>query len=125
MRGRTQSEFVKSQVPAGNYRQVTLEETVKPITTMFCENKKESGDQKEKTGVQRSWVPQKDKALSFSMGRTAEQFKKEGLPRNDIQTSLNMNIGVHNLQPVGVPDNYFKHVRTITVQPNKNFCNRP
>ncbi len=44
MRGRTQSEFVKSQVPAGNYRQVTLEETVKPITTMFCENKKESGD---------------------------------------------------------------------------------
>ena len=43
-RSRTQSEFLKNQVPAGNYRQVQLEETVKPITTMFCENRKEEGD---------------------------------------------------------------------------------
>ena len=125
MRSRTQSEFVRNQGPAGNYRQVQLEETVKPITTMFCENRKEEGDEKEKTGVQRSWVPQKDKALSFSMGRTAEEFKKMGMPRNDIQTNLNMNVGVQSLQPVGVADNYFRHVRSITVQPNKTFCNRP
>jgi hypothetical protein len=38
---------------------------------LFCENKKEEGDEKEKTAVQRSWVPQKDKALSYSLGRTA------------------------------------------------------
>lgn len=75
--------------------------------------------------MQRSWVPQKDKALSFSMGRTAEEFKAAGLPRNDIQTSLNMNTGVHGLQPVGVPDNYFRHVRSITVQPNKTPADRP
>ena len=43
-RNRTQSEFIKNQIPAGNYRQVQLEETVKPITTMFCENRKEEGD---------------------------------------------------------------------------------
>lgn len=59
------------------------------------------------------------------MGKTAEEFKKGSIPKNDIQTSLNMNIGVHNLQPVGVPDNYFRHVRTITTQPNKTFCSRP
>lgn len=40
-RSRTQSEFVKAQQPAGNHRQVYAEETVKPITTLFCENKKE------------------------------------------------------------------------------------
>ena len=44
LRQRTQSEFVKNQVPAGNYRQVQLEETVKPITTLFCENYKAQGD---------------------------------------------------------------------------------
>ena len=59
------------------------------------------------------------------MGRTAQEFKKEGVPVNDIQTSLNMNIGVHNLQPVGVPDNYFRHVRSITVKNNNTFCSRP
>lgn len=59
------------------------------------------------------------------MGETAEEFKKKGVPQNDVQTSLNMNTGVHGLQPVGVPDNYFRHVRSITVQNNKTFCNRP
>ena len=71
MRSRTQSEFIKSQLPSGNYKQVQLEQTVKPITTMYCENKKEQGDEKERTGVQRSWVPQKDIGLATSMGRTA------------------------------------------------------
>lgn len=75
--------------------------------------------------MQRSWVPQKDKALSYSMGRTAEEFKKQGQPKNDIQTSLNMNMGLHNLHPVGVPDNYFRHTRSITVQNNNTFCSRP
>lgn len=92
---------------------------------MFCENKKEEGDQKEKTSTQRSWVPQKDKALTFSTGKTAVQFKSYGVPKNDIQTSLNMNKGVQNLQPVGVPDNFYRHVRSITVQNNNTFCNRP
>lgn len=38
---------------------------------MFCENVKQEGDEKEKTATQRSWVPQKDKAISLSHGRTA------------------------------------------------------
>lgn len=45
-RTRTQSEYYQGQMPAGNYRQAHLEQTVKPITTMFCENKKEEGDEK-------------------------------------------------------------------------------
>lgn len=44
IRNRTQSEFNQTRQPAGNHRQVYPEETVKPITTLFCENKKEEGD---------------------------------------------------------------------------------
>lgn len=99
LRSRTMSEFNQTRKPAGHYQPVYPEQTVKPITTMFCENKKEVGDEKERTEIQRSWVPPRDKALSYSMGRTAEDFKKGSVPKNDIQTSLNMNIGVHNLHP--------------------------
>jgi hypothetical protein len=63
---------MQTRQPAGSFKQVYPEQTVKPITTLFCENKKEEGDEKEKTGVQRSWVPSRDKALSYSMGRTGE-----------------------------------------------------
>lgn len=116
---------MQTRQPAGHFRQVYPEQTVKPITTLFCENKKEEGDAKEATGVQRSWVPQRDKALSYSLGRTAEEFKKAGEVRNDIQTNLNINIGVHKLHPQEIPDNYFRHTRTITVNNNKNLCSRP
>lgn len=40
MRSRTLSEFNKTGRPAGQYQQVYPEQTVKAITTMFCENKK-------------------------------------------------------------------------------------
>ena len=92
---------------------------------MFCEYKKDEGDEKERTAIQRSWVPQRDKALSYSLGGTAQQFKKFGQTKNDIQTNLNTNIGVHNLHPSQIPDNFFKHTRTVTVQNNNTLCNRP
>jgi len=44
MRSRTMSEFNQGSRPAGQYQQVYPEQTVKAITTMFCENKKENGD---------------------------------------------------------------------------------
>lgn len=101
------------------------EESVKPITTLICENKKD-GDAKEKTEIQRSWVPSRDKSVSYSLGRTAEEFRKSNIPKNDIQTSLNMNIGVQNLHPKLAAENYFRHVRQdVTVAYNKTFCNRP
>ena len=60
------------------------------------------------------------------MGRTANDFKKANIPVNDIQTSINMNIGVQNIHPKNVNDNYFRHVRQdVTIQPNKTFCSRP
>jgi len=92
---------------------------------MFCENKREVGDAKELTGVQRSWVPQRDKAISYTMGRTGESFKNVAEVKNDVQTSLNMNEGVHHIHPKQVPDTYFKHVRSITVRENNTLCPRP
>lgn len=60
------------------------------------------------------------------MGKTANDFKKANIPVNDIQTSLNMNIGVQNIHPKIVNDNFFKHVRQdVTIQHNKTLCNRP
>lgn len=123
-RERTSSDFNKTRKQAGDFNQVP-EEAVKPITTLYCQNLKE-GDFKEKTQIQRSWVPSRDKSLSFSLGRTAEEFKNSGIPRNDIQTSLNMNIGLQNLHPKLAADNFFRHVRQdVTVAYNKTFCNRP
>lgn len=75
--------------------------------------------------MQRSWVPPRDKALSYSLGRTAEDFKKGCKPNNDVQTSLNMNIGVQNLHPKDIGDNFFRHTRTVTVNTNTNLCTRP
>ena len=69
---------------------------------MVGENKKEEGDEKEQTGVQRSWVPPRDKGLNYSMGKTFKDFKYTNIPQNDIQTSLNMNIGVHSIHPKNV-----------------------
>lgn len=116
---------MQTRQAAGNNRQVYPEQTVKPITTLFCEKKKEEGDEKERTGVQRSWVPSRDKALSYSMGRTAEEFKRAGEVRNDIQTNLNINVGLHRLHPQEIPENYFRHTRTITLNHNKNPTSRP
>ena len=122
---KTESEFNRTRNSAGNYNQVP-EETVKNISTLVGENKKEEGDEKEKTGIQRSWVPPKDKGLDYSMGKTFQDFKYSNIPQNDIQTSLNMNVGVHNIHPKNVEDNYFKHVRQdVTLQQNTTFCNRP
>lgn len=49
---------------AGTYNQ-NPEEAVKISTTMVGEFKKEAADEKERTPVQRSWVPPKDKSLIF------------------------------------------------------------
>jgi hypothetical protein len=60
------------------------------------------------------------------MGRTVNDFKKANIPTNDIQTSINMNIGVQNIHPKNVPDNFFKHVRQdVTIVQNSTFCSRP
>lgn len=90
------------------------------------ENKKEAGDEKERTDVQRSWVPPKDPGFAHSLGKTIKDFKNKNIPENDIQTSWNMNIGIHNIHPKDVPDNYFRHVRQdVTIQQNRTFCSRP
>jgi hypothetical protein len=49
--------------------------------------------------VQRSWVPPGDPALTHAFGKTGKDFKNKNTPVNDIQTSLNMNIGIHNIHP--------------------------
>jgi hypothetical protein len=60
------------------------------------------------------------------MGKTTNDFKKANIPVNDIQTSLNMNIGVQNIHPKNVPDNYFRHVRQdVTIKQNNTLCSRP
>jgi hypothetical protein len=60
------------------------------------------------------------------MGRTTNDFKKANIPVNDIQTSINMNIGIQNIHPKNVPDNYFKHIRQdVTINPNHSLCSRP
>jgi hypothetical protein len=64
--------------------------------------------------------------LSYSLGRTTQDFKSSNIPTNDIQTSINMNKGTQNLHPKLVSDNFFKHVRQdVTIISNKTFCNRP
>jgi len=70
-------------------------------------------------------VPQRDKCLSYSIGKTSNDFYHNNIPSNDIQTNLNMNIGTHNLHPKVPEDGYFRHVRNVTVQPNKTFTCRP
>jgi hypothetical protein len=71
-------------------------------------------------------VPPRDKAISYSIGRTAIDFKRSNIPKNDIQTSINANVGVQNIHPKNVPDNFFRHVRQdVTIQPNNTFCIRP
>lgn len=97
------------------------------ISTMVGENKKEVGDEKERTDIQRSWVPQRDDpGFVRSSGRTAKDFKYSSVPKNDIQTSLNMNIGVHNIHPKEINDNYFRHVRQdVTIRHNQSLCPRP
>ena len=60
------------------------------------------------------------------MGKTTNDFKKANIPLNDIQTSINMNIGVQNIHPKNVPDNYFRHVRQdVTIKQNNTLCSRP
>lgn len=71
-------------------------------------------------------MPPRDKAISYSMGRTANDFKKSNIPVNDIQTSLNMNIGVQNIHPKNVGDGFFRHIRQdVTINQNNTFCSRP
>jgi hypothetical protein len=60
------------------------------------------------------------------MGKTAEQFRKGSQPMNDIQTNLNINIGLQNIHPKLCPDSYFRHIRQdVTINPNKSLCPRP
>ena len=94
---------------------------------MVGENKKEVGDEKERTDVQRSWVPPRDDpGFQKSVGKTMQDFKYSSVPKNDIQTSLNMNVGVHNIHPKDVQDNYFRHVRQdVTLNHNRLLCPRP
>jgi hypothetical protein len=71
-------------------------------------------------------VPPKDTGLAHSLGKTGLDFRNKNTPVNDIQTSLNMNIGIHNIHPKDVNDNYFRHIRQdVTIQPNRTFCSRP
>ena len=75
--------------------------------------------------MQRSWVPPKDKSLIFGARETVRALKDSSVPKNDIQTSLNMNIGIHNIHPKNVPNNYFGHkLSEITRNINRNPCDR-
>ena len=47
-------------------------------------------------------MPPKDSGYKFSVGRTQKDFRSTNVPQNDIQTSLNMNTGVHNIHPKNV-----------------------
>lgn len=47
-------------------------------------------------------MPPKDPAVTQSLGKTSQDFKNKSIPTNDIQTSLNMNIGVHNIHPKNI-----------------------
>ena len=109
---------------AGSYNQ-NPEEAVKVSTRLVGEFGKEAADEKERTPVQRSWVPPKDKSLIFGARESVEQFKKSSVPANDIQTSLNTNIGIHNIHPKDVGDNYFGHrLSEITRNMNRSPCQR-
>ncbi len=59
--------------------------------------------------MQRSWVPPRDKSLIFGARETVREIKQSSVPKNDIQTSLNMNIGIHNIHPSDVGNGYFGH----------------
>ena len=69
-------------------------------------------------------MPPHDKALTYGAGKAAHDLKGPVTTQNDVQTSLNMNVGVHKMHPKEVPDGYFRHTRSITVQHNKNPCAR-
>ena len=78
---------------------------------------------KEDTCNQRSWLPYKDRSLQSSMGRTTTEFAFKQENKNDIQTNMNMSIGVHNLHPKETNIGFFRHVRQedITSRPNRIF----
>ena len=121
---KTQSQFMRTNQGAGQFRPVN-EENVKPLTTMVMEYGKTEADDKERTSNQRSWVPQRDKAISYSYGKGTRDFQNSNFVKNDIQTSLNMNIGVHSMHPKVPDDNYFRHVRSITLRPNGTPYTKP
>ena len=71
-------------------------------------------------------MPPKDSGYKYSVGKRETDFRNTNVPQNDIQTSLNMNTGVHNIHPKNVEDGFFRHVRQdVTIQPNNTFCSRP
>lgn len=89
------------------------------------EFRKEAADEKERTPVQRSWVPPRDKSLIFGARESVQQFQMSSVPVNDIQTSLNMNTGIHTIHPKHVGDNYFGHrLSEITRNMNRSPCHR-
>lgn len=92
---------------------------------MIGEYKHDTGDEKQRTNVQRSWVPPRDKSLIFGAQKTVSELKKATILENDIQTSLNINKGIHNIHPKNVANNYFgKHLTDITSNPNISPCSR-
>ena len=92
---------------------------------MVMEYGKTQGDEKERTSNQRSWVPQRDKSISYSYGKRTGDFQNSNYVKNDIQTSLNMNVGVQSMHPKEPETNYFRHVRSITVKPNGTPYTKP
>jgi hypothetical protein len=122
---RTEAEFARTRRSAGNFN-ANREESVRNLSNMVGELKKELGDAKEVTKIQRTWYKAGDAALSYSLGKTARDFKNKNIPVNDIQTNLNTNIGIHNIHPREIGDNYFRHIRQdATIQPNRSLCPRP
>jgi hypothetical protein len=104
---REKAEKSKRDIIAGDFNP-NPEEAVRISTTLIGEYKRDE-DEKEATKVQRSWVPPHDKSLIFGARETVKALKDSSIPKNDIQTSLNMNIGIHNIHPKNVPNNYFGH----------------
>jgi hypothetical protein len=64
----------------------------------------------------------KDTSILPVIEKKKTEVRKGMEQKNDIQTSLNMNIGVHNIHPKNVTDNFFGHKKSsITGNPNKNL----
>ena len=71
-------------------------------------------------------MPPRDPGLAHSMGKTTKDFKYSNIPTNDIQTNTNSNIGIHNIHPKDVENNYFRHIRKdVTLISNKTPSSKP
>ena len=87
-------------------------------------------DPKHNTAAQRSWIPSEDQSIRYGGGKGVGEFRGTGMGRgeggvNDIQTSTNVNEGMHSIHPKEVGVGYYRHVRQdVTRVENKTPATR-